>query len=134
MKETRGFEVSTSRENSEIEVRTDFAWDLKSSQQLTNGNVKLLMQRENTIPNYKKIVSIETEYNAIFDKNMWHLFGRGLFMTILVLIFSIILVPVVLIRNSNARKTNFKNAQKRSELRSQAVLLINEEHEVKNYV
>ncbi|MCL2186804.1 MAG: hypothetical protein FWB86_13280 [Treponema sp.] len=88
-KETKFIEVSPSTVNSTIERWNDFGWELLGAPQEINyttthrtqetdkhysseytektNYVKITFQRDNSIPNYKEIVSLENEYLSLKD-------------------------------------------------------------------
>ena len=75
MLESKSLTVSTSMENETIDYYQKFGWSLLSSQEIYNKNsvdlgdsVKLVFQRDTSIPNYKRIKELEQAYDNLLNE------------------------------------------------------------------
>lgn len=83
MLESKSLTVSTSMENETIDYYQKFGWSLLSSQEIYNKNsvdlgdsvetttvnyVKLVFQRDTSIPNYKRIKELEQTYDNLLNE------------------------------------------------------------------
>lgn len=90
-KEVKSMDVHPDNEASTIELMQSFGWEFHSTQavsenyqerrgdtiyQVRSRSIKLTFQREKTMNNYNELVSLENQYNSIYDPMMPEKFGR----------------------------------------------------------
>lgn len=149
MKETKSITVLPSDENETIDLWADFGWELQSSQEIFNKDsglkrsgdtiysvtttinyVKLVFQRDTSMPNYEEIRKKEAEYARIVDIPLKTGPNFSLLWLIFFLMYGIGIVVFLIIKSKNKkynesiRPQNEEKERQREKLRSEAQALV----------
>ena len=100
--------VSKKKKDKWIDIYQSFGWELEFTDEMNNGNVKLIFSREKTMPNHARLVELENQYfNLKISSEFIDAGGLGIFClwgflfslfgTIGMMIFPVIGVLLILI-------------------------------------